>query len=215
MTEDRTRIASAGAPIDPKSVIGWGVDANPENDPTYPHRDRTQDQGLTKDWERPPQQESDVEILQSIEHIRTPAVFGTSTPPSGVSGMVRRAAFRWSESNWIHWLMLMGADRINVVEGVVDDLSKGKIPNIPAEMGARSEWKHNKKGFVIKTAVVLGATAGLVALVRSRRASSAPDGSQADVEKTLASDRTYERYEEAMADVSDAGAASSLGGPAI
>jgi hypothetical protein len=39
--------------------------------------------------ERPPQQESDVEILQSIEHIRTPAVFGTSTPPSGVSGMVR------------------------------------------------------------------------------------------------------------------------------
>jgi hypothetical protein len=56
--------------------------------------------------------------------------------------------------------MLMGADRINVVEGVVDDLSKGKIPNIPAEMGARSEWKHNKKGFVIKTAVVLGATAG-------------------------------------------------------
>jgi hypothetical protein len=169
MIEERTRIASAGAPIDPTSVVGWGVDANPGNDPTFPYRDRSGDEGLTKDWQRPPQQQSDVEILHSIEHVRTPAVFGTSTPPSGLSGMLRRTAFRWSESNWLHWLMLMGADRINVVEGVVEDLGRGKVPNIPGEMGARAEWQHNKKGFFIKTAVVLGATAGLIALVRSRR----------------------------------------------
>jgi hypothetical protein len=171
MTDERTRIASAGTPIDPRSVVGWGVDANPDNDPTYPYRDRSADQGLTNDWQRPVQQASDIEVLQSIEHVRRPAVFGTSTPPTGLSGMIRRVAFRWSESNWLHWLMLMGADRINVVEGVVEDLGRGKVPNIPAEMGARAEWKHNKKGFVIKTAVVLGATAGLIALIRSRRAS--------------------------------------------
>jgi hypothetical protein len=169
MIEERTRIASAGAPIDPTSVVGWGVDANPKNDPTYPYRDRSADEGLTKDWQRPAQQQSDVEILHSIEHVRTPAVFGTSTPPSGLSGMLRRAAFRWSESNWLHWLILMGADRVNVVEGVVEDLGRGKVPNIPGEMGARAEWQHNTKGFVIKTAVVLGATAGLIALARSRR----------------------------------------------
>ena len=172
MTDQRTRIATRQGQIDPQNVFGWGVDANPENDPTYPYRNRSADEGLTKDWQRPPQQESEVEILQSIEHVRKPAVFGTSTPPSGVSGMIRRAAFRWSESNWLHWLLLMGADRINVVEGVAQDLARGKIPNIPAEMGAKSEWQHNKKGFVVKTAVVLAATAGLVALVRSR---SSPD----------------------------------------
>ena len=169
MTDERTRIASAGAPIDPRSVVGWGVDANVENDPTYPYRDRSQDEGLTKDWQRPPLQTSDVEILQSIEHIRTPAVFGTSSPPSGISGMMRRAAFRWSESNWIHWLMLMGADRINVVEGVVEDLGRGKIPNIPAEMGVRSEWEHNKKGLATKVAVMTVVSVGLFALLARRR----------------------------------------------
>ena len=168
MLDERTRIAASRAPIDPTSVVGWGVDADLENDPTYPYRDRSRDQGLTKDWERPPQQQSDVEILQSIEHIRTPAVFGTSTPPHGISGMVRRVAFRWSESNWLHWLLLMGADRINVVEGVVEDLGRGKIPNVPAEMGARAEWQHNKRGFFTKLAVVVGVAAGAAALVRSR-----------------------------------------------
>jgi hypothetical protein len=173
MIEERTRIASARTAIDPKSVMGWGVDANPKNDPTYPYRDRSKDEGLTGDWQRPPLQSSDVEVLESIEYVRRPAVFGTSTPPRGLSGMIRRLAFRWSESNWIHWLMLMGADRINVVEGVLDDLAHAKIPNIPGEMGARAEWKHNKTGFFIKTAIVLGASAGLVALVRRRRSSGA------------------------------------------
>ena len=172
MLEERTRIASAGAPIDPSSVVGWGVDADPDNDPTYPYRDRSADEGLTKDWRRPPQQRSDVEILQSIEHIRTPAVFGTSTPPSGVSGVIRRAAFRWSESNWLHWLLLMGADRVNVVEGVAQDLARGKLPNIPAEMGIRSELRHNKAGFARKLAVAAVAGALVYGLVRARRRSA-------------------------------------------
>jgi hypothetical protein len=82
--------------------------------------------------------------------------------------MIRRAAFRKSESDWWHWLMLMGADRINVVEGVVQDLARAKIPNIPAEMGARAEWKHNKKGLVTKIAVM--------ARSASRRAPAEPQG---------------------------------------
>ena len=173
MLEQRTRIASAHSPIDPASVTGWGVDADPKNDPTYPYRDRSKDEGLTKDWQRPTQQRSDVEILQSIEHIRRPAVFGTSTPPSGLSGMIRRLAFRWSESNWIHWLMLMGADRINVVEGVVADLAHAKVPNIPAEMGGKAEWQHNKSGLATKIAVTAGI--GLVAYALfSRKRSSGP-----------------------------------------
>jgi hypothetical protein len=169
MIEERTRIASANRPIDAKSVVGWGVDANPENDPTYPYRDRSKDEGLTSRWQRPPQQSSDVEILQSIEHIRRPAVFGTSSPPRGLSGTIRRLAFRWSESNWLHWLLLMGADRVDMVEGVVEDLGRGKVPNIPAEMGAKAEWQHNKKGFAIKTAVTVGVIGGLYLLLRGKK----------------------------------------------
>ena len=168
MTEQRTRIASAGHPIDPATVPGWGVDADTETDPTYPYRDRSKDVGLSRHWERPPQQQSEVEILRSIEHIRTPAVFGTSTPPRWVSGMIRRTAFRWSESNWLHWLMLMGADRIDMVEGVVEDLGRAKIPNIPAEMGIKAEWKHNKRGLATKLAVTVAVSAVAVALLKRR-----------------------------------------------
>jgi hypothetical protein len=152
----------------PADIPGWGVDADPGNDPTYPYRDRSKDDRLGSSWERPPVQAPDVEILQSIEHIRQPAVVGSSTPPSGLSGMMRRIAYRWSESNWIHWLMLMGADRVNVVEGVVQDLARAKVPNIPAEMGMRSEWKHNKKGLATKVGIGL-AVGAAAALLLSRR----------------------------------------------
>jgi len=138
---------------DPATIPGWGVDIDPRNDPTYPYRDRSEDNGLSNAWTRPPVQQPDVEILQSIEHVRQPAVVGTSTPPRWISGMIRRGAFRYSESHWLHWLMLMGADRINVIEGIVQDLGRAKVPNIPAEMGIRSEWKHNRKGLVTKLAV--------------------------------------------------------------
>lgn len=166
MAEDRTSTVRSASPIDAQSVVGWGVDADPKNDPTYPYRDRSTDMGLRQNWKPPSPQESQIEILQSVEYVRRPAVFGTSTPPHGISGVIRRAAFRWSESNWLHWLLLMGADRINVVEGVAEDLARGKIPNIPAEMGARAEWKHNRVGFVTKSATLLGVAAGVFALAK-------------------------------------------------
>src|SRR5690606_40257594 len=45
----------------------------------------------------------------------------------------RRLAFRKSESNLLHWMLLLGADRLNMVEGLVQDLGRGRVPNIPAE----------------------------------------------------------------------------------
>jgi hypothetical protein len=158
------------AVVDTSSIPGWGMDADPENDPTYPMRHIEDQRTSGLNWTRPTQQEPRVEVLRSIEHNRLPAVTGTSTPPSGLSGMIRRAAFKRSESDWWHWLMLMGADRINVVEGVLADLGHGKVPNIPAEMGARAEWKHNKRGLARKLGATLAISAVLVALVRKRRA---------------------------------------------
>ena len=154
--------------VDTATIPGWGVDADPENDPTYPMRHvEDQTRGLT--WERPAQQRPTVEILQSVEHNRRPAVVGTSTPPAGLSGTIRRYAFRRSESDWWHWLLLVAADRINVVEGVIEDLGKGRVPNIPAEMGLASELKYNKPAFVGKVAATLAVSAFVLALVAGSR----------------------------------------------
>jgi hypothetical protein len=78
---------------------------------------------------------------------------------------LRRAAFRWSESNWLHWLLLLRADRINVVEGVIDDLAHARVPNIPAEMGIRSELQFNKRGLAKKAAVMAGVAALTIRLI--------------------------------------------------
>ena len=60
--------------------------------------------------------------------------------------MVRRSAVGFGESDWRHRLMLLGADRISMAEGMAQDLACGRIPNLPAEMGMHAEWRHNKDG---------------------------------------------------------------------
>lgn len=139
--------------IDPKQVKGWGVDADPQNEPTFPMRKRVEGEHDGYTWERPTQQPLDVEVLHSIERPNVSATFGTSNPPSGLSGMIRRAAFNYSESSYAHWLPLMLADRVGVVEGIVDDLAHGHVPNVLDELGVKAEWEHNRKEFVTRLAV--------------------------------------------------------------
>jgi hypothetical protein len=161
-------VRTSSGPVDTSRIVGWGVDANPRNDPTYSYRDRSRDDHSGQ-WDRPTQQEPDVVLLQSVEHVRLPAVFGTSSPPRYLSGMVRRFAFRWSESNWAHWLLLIGADRMNMVEGLAQDLARGKVPNLPKEMGLRAEWKYDKTGLAKKVAVTTALGAGIFLFVNRRR----------------------------------------------
>src|SRR5688500_13847350 len=136
-------------------IIGWGIDADPKNDPTYPMKHRTDDEQRGYSWERPPQQPIDIEVLHSNERPNVSAVFGTSSPPSGLSGMIRRFAFRYSESSYGHWLPLLLADRVNVVEGVLEDLKRSQTPNIFEEPGWKVEWEHNRENVVWR--VVVGA----------------------------------------------------------
>lgn len=150
----------ARSPVDPTTIPGWGVDADDSNNPTWPMRDRRFDDAPGRHWTSPPAQPQEVELLMSIEHNRRPAVFGTATPPSGLSGMLRRLAFKSSESRWIHWLLLMGADRINVVEGVLADLGRGRPPNLWKEFGLGAAWKYDRPAFVRRAAVTGAVVAG-------------------------------------------------------
>jgi hypothetical protein len=77
-------------PKDSSQVLGWGVDIDPKNDPTYPMKHRTDGEHAGYAWERPPKQPATVEVLRSIERSDLTSAFGTSTPPSGASGALRR-----------------------------------------------------------------------------------------------------------------------------
>lgn len=149
-------------------INGWGIDADPENEPTYPMKKYTGDDHRRLNYERPPLQPENVEVLKSTERPNITAVYGTSTPPTGLSGSLRRYAFQFSEGEWGHWLTLLLADRVNVVEGIVDDFKKGTIPNIFAEKGWKAEWKHNPKGLITKVAVTAAVTYGIVRWLRSK-----------------------------------------------
>jgi hypothetical protein len=55
--------------------------------------------------------------LLSRSGIRTPTpVFGTGVPARGLSGAVRRAAYRIPEHRPSRWALLLAADRIDVLE---------------------------------------------------------------------------------------------------
>ena len=136
-------------------INGWGIDADPTNEPTHPMKHYTGDDHNRLNYERPPLQPVTVEVLKSNERPSLSAVFGTSSPPSGLSGSIRRWAFKSSESEYGHWLPLLLADRVNEWEGIVDDFKNGHVPNIFAEKGWKGEFKYNPKG-AVKT-VLIGA----------------------------------------------------------
>jgi hypothetical protein len=157
---------------DPSQIKGWGVDADPKNDPTYPMKNRNDGEQAGYSWERPQQQPLTVEVLHSNERADVTSVFGTSTPPSGPSGALRRLAFGYSESSYGHWLPLVLADRVGVVEGVLGDLKQGRVPNVFAERGWKAEWKHNRTSLVRRILVRAILISAVVAYFSSRKADS-------------------------------------------
>jgi hypothetical protein len=86
--------------------------------------------------------------------------------------MIRRIAFKDSESSYGHWLPLMLADRVNVVEGVLDDLKHGHVPNIFGELGWKAEWKYNRKNLVRRVLVRAVVTSAAAAYLGRRGDSS-------------------------------------------
>lgn len=155
---------------EPKNIPGWGMDADPLNNPTYPMKRYTGADHERMNYEKPEQQPLTVELLQSIERPGVSRVFGATVPPEGLSGAVRRYAFKYSESTYAHWVPLVLADRIGVVEGIVKDLSQGHIPNIFAEKGWGWEWKHDRPALAKKLAVAAAVVTVAVLLARRKKA---------------------------------------------
>ena len=151
----------------PAGIQGWGADLDPAVRPAVP-MERTPPRFVQPHYDQPEQQPVTSKVFHSTERPGLTPVFGTGQPPSGISGLIRSGAFRFSENDIRHWLMLLFADRVNVVEGIIEDLAHGHVPNIFAEMGGPAEWKHNRAGFYRKAAVA-GAVVGLLLYINSRR----------------------------------------------
>ncbi|MDB5900774.1 MAG: hypothetical protein JWP22_1884 [Ramlibacter sp.] len=151
----------------PAGIQGWGADLDPAMRPAVP-MERTPQRFVTIAENIDRQPDRGVKVFHSTERPGMTPVYGTAQPPSGVSGLIRKAAFRHSENDLRHWLMLLFADRVNVVEGIIEDLGRGRVPNIFKEMGGPAEWKYNRDGFVRKAAIA-GAVVGLIYVMRRRR----------------------------------------------
>jgi len=149
-------------------IQGWGADLDRKDRPAVP-MERTPPRFINVPAGDPVPQEQHVEVLVSTERPGRTPLFGTVQPPSGLSGSVRRQAFKFTENDVRHWLLLLLADRVNVVEGIGDDLAKGTIPNVLAEMGIKAEFQHNKAGLAKKIAVGTAIVGAAVYLMKRRR----------------------------------------------
>lgn len=147
-------------------IQGWGADLDHSKRPAYP-KERTPPR-FTDPSYKPEQQIQKIPVFKSIERPTIPHVFGTSTPPAGLSGLIRKQAYKLGEAKVHRWMMLLLADRINVVEGIIEDLSRGHIPNIFAEMGLKSEIKYNGKNFAKKLIFGAAIVGGTYLLLKSR-----------------------------------------------
>ncbi len=147
-------------------IVGWGADLDHKNRPAYP-MERTPPR-LDPLLQPPQQQSENVKILRSNERPTITPIFGSTVPPSGISGKLREFAYQYSESDLRHWLILLFADRIHMFEGIASDLKRGHLPNLIAETGMKSEFEFNRTQAIRKTVVVAGVL-GVALYLMSRR----------------------------------------------
>jgi hypothetical protein len=123
------------------TIPGWGVDLDPKDRPAFP-REQFLETGAH--WDFPERQPEKWPRERSIEHTMLPPVFGTSTPPRGLSGAIRKYAYReYSEGRAAHWLLLVLGDRVDAVESHLKSLLSLRPDNPISETGVLSEVKHH------------------------------------------------------------------------
>jgi hypothetical protein len=141
-TADKPRLAESTDQLRAR-IPGWGVDLDPRDRPSVPQE--RFDPGLSgAHWDFPERQPEKWPRERSIEHKFVTPVFGTSCPPRGISGMMRKAAYKkYSEGRAAHWLLLLAADRVDVLENRLRSAARGRPDNPVTETGVLSEFSHH------------------------------------------------------------------------
>jgi hypothetical protein len=124
-------------------IPGWGVDLDPKDRPAVP-RERFDPGATGAHWDFPERQPETWPRERSIEHKFLTPVFGTSCPPKGVSGAMRKLAYaRYSEGRAAHWLILLAADRVDAVESHLRSFASLHPDNPITETGVLSEFSRH------------------------------------------------------------------------
>ncbi|MDR6636823.1 hypothetical protein [Paenarthrobacter nitroguajacolicus] len=122
-------------------IPGWGADLDPADRPSYPRERPGIETGAR--WDFPERQEERWPRERSVEHAFVTPVFGTSAPPKGVSGAVRKYAYKYSEGRAAHWLLLIAGDRIDAWEHHLRSLATLRPDNPITETGVLSEFSRH------------------------------------------------------------------------
>jgi hypothetical protein len=124
-------------------IPGWGVDLDPKDRPSVPKLQFQED--LTgAHWDFPERQPEKWPRERSIEHKFLTPVFGTTCPPKGLSGVLRKLAYRgYSEGRAAHWLILLAADRVDAWESHLRSFATPRPDNPITETGVLSEVKRH------------------------------------------------------------------------
>ena len=123
-------------------IPGWGVDLDPKDRPSVPKL-QFQEDFTGAHWEFPERQPERYPRERSVEHGMLTPVFGTAQPPSGVSGVIRRYAYRYSEGRAAHWLLLVAADRVDALEHHLKSFLTLHPDNPITETGVKAEFTHH------------------------------------------------------------------------
>jgi hypothetical protein len=124
-------------------IPGWGADLDPKDRPSVP-KERFDPAATGAHWEFPDRQPEKWPRERSVEHAFLTPVFGTSCRPKGVSGTIRKFAYRrYSEGRAAHWLILIAADRVDAWEAHAAALLSTRPDNPITETGIRAEFTHN------------------------------------------------------------------------
>src|SRR4051794_28857571 len=75
-------------------IPGWGVDLDPRTRPAVPKEQYVPRKAAGTNGDFPERQVESYQREKSTEHKFLTPVFGTSCPPRGLSGLVRRLAYR-------------------------------------------------------------------------------------------------------------------------
>lgn len=124
-------------------IPGWGVDLDPADRPSVP-RERFDPDATGAHWDLPDRQPEPWPRERSIEHEVLPPVFGTTCPPKGVSGAIRKLSYaRYSEARAAHWLLLLLADRVDAIEAHLRSLATTRPDQPLTQSGISGEIGHH------------------------------------------------------------------------
>ena len=141
-TSERPPIAESSEKLRAR-IPGWGADLDPSVRPAVP-KEVYNAHPYGAVWDFPERQPEHWPRERSNEHAFVTPVFGTSCPPRGVSGAIRKFAYRrYSEGRAAHWLLLLGADRVDAFGSTIRSFATLHPDNPIAETEIKAEFTYH------------------------------------------------------------------------